>query len=263
MDYALKFDGSMTPEAWLRETFQRRRLKNSRYSLRAFARDVGLSPALVCLVFEKKRRLTERSALRLAQTLCMDPTSKLGLTASVTGLRGHKEKAKLKVRATQMDMETFELIASWEHYAILSLARTKGARADGEWVALRLGISKKHANAALSRLKKLGFVRVVGNRFTFAAKNLDSPHDVPSAAIQRHHISQLRNAENALASATVEERYFGATTMAFRVADMPAAKTMLRRFRDRFQRRFSNAEADEVYTITTNFFPISQKERES
>lgn len=67
MDSAQKF---------LAQEYSRRRNINPRYSQRAFARQIGLSPGELSEVLSGKRRLSLKSALRIARAM--------GLTATET-----------------------------------------------------------------------------------------------------------------------------------------------------------------------------------
>ena len=53
----------------LEQELARRQSRNLRYSLRAFARDLQLSPAFLCQVLSAKRGLSAKSADRISNTL--------------------------------------------------------------------------------------------------------------------------------------------------------------------------------------------------
>jgi cyanate lyase len=53
----------------LKNIFQERINKNPKYSLRAFARDIGLSPSLLSMVMSGQRQLTAKQAAKISLKL--------------------------------------------------------------------------------------------------------------------------------------------------------------------------------------------------
>lgn len=66
----------MGPIEQLREELVRRQQRNPRYSLRAFARATGVSPATMSQVLSGKRSLTLRTARNIIQRLPWDESSR-------------------------------------------------------------------------------------------------------------------------------------------------------------------------------------------
>jgi hypothetical protein len=61
-----------TARALLEKELENRRLRNHRYSMRAFARSVGLSQTQLSLILAKKRDVSLPQAMKLAQVLGPD-----------------------------------------------------------------------------------------------------------------------------------------------------------------------------------------------
>jgi uncharacterized protein (TIGR02147 family) len=57
----------------LKEEFSQRRRRNPRYSLRAFARDLKLSPSMLCDVINGNHGLSRAGASKVAQALNLNP----------------------------------------------------------------------------------------------------------------------------------------------------------------------------------------------
>ena len=66
----------MTFEAFLQHKFERRRARNPRYSLRAFARDLDCDHATLSQWLRGVRPMTEASVERIAERLKLDLTAK-------------------------------------------------------------------------------------------------------------------------------------------------------------------------------------------
>ncbi len=100
----------------------RRRHGNSRYSLRAYARDLGTDHATLSQVMRGRRVLTPRLVRQFGRRLHLGPT------------------------------EIAEACERHHAGAILRLARLKSFRADSRWIATRTCLPLDAVNAALARL---------------------------------------------------------------------------------------------------------------
>lgn len=74
---------SMSAPGIIRQVFDRRREKNGSYSLRAFARDIDLSPSFLSLFLNGKKNLSLNSAYRIGQRLGLDPEEQAALFNAV------------------------------------------------------------------------------------------------------------------------------------------------------------------------------------
>src|SRR4051794_18878946 len=101
----------------LQQELTRRISANPRYSLRAFARTLHMSPATLSLVLSRKIGLSKRTIEKMAEALTLEPTQ-------LAALR-EKRKAKTSGRhvnsqASNITMEVFTVLSEWYHFAILS-----------------------------------------------------------------------------------------------------------------------------------------------
>lgn len=60
-----------TPEEWIKDVYETRRLKNASYSMRAFARDMKVSQTLISFIWNGKRPLTFKVAKRIQENLAL------------------------------------------------------------------------------------------------------------------------------------------------------------------------------------------------
>lgn len=121
--------------ALLQDEFDRRQARNSRYSLRAFARALGLDHSSLSQILRGLRRLTPRVIRRLG--------------------------ARLQVPPLDVDLHCAD-----ENERALAAALTHSAfRADSRWIAQLLGISIDDVNIALQRLVRTGAVVMGGQQW--------------------------------------------------------------------------------------------------
>ncbi len=102
--------------------FERRRVRNARYSLRAYARAMGMHHSTLSQLISGQRRLTAKNVRHLG--------ARLGLSAEVVSAACLAEQAD----------------------SLLRLLSRGDARFDTRWLSMRLGISIDDVNCALQQL---------------------------------------------------------------------------------------------------------------
>lgn len=236
---------------FLTNEFVRRKRKNPHYSLRAFARDLGLNVASLSQTLAGKRDLSAQNKALVAEKLCLSPLeqSKLG--------------NKTKRSATVFDPiaeDRFHLMSEWYYFAILSLARIRRNRADAWWVAKRLGISAIEARAALERLQRLGYIKITRGKLVRTAAPLTTTNDVPSAALRKFNKQFLELAAKSIDRDTVDKRQTVTMTMAINPKRIPDAKQMVLEFRNRLCDFLEEGAQNEVYSLAIQLFPLTLTE---
>ena len=113
-----------------------RKDKNPLFSLRAFARQLKISPAQLSLLINGKKKLSAKLAEQLIDRLNLDTSEALDLIDGSSHL-----KQKLRSPKTELQVlseEEFNLISDWVHFAILELASLKRNKASSRWIASEL-----------------------------------------------------------------------------------------------------------------------------
>ena len=114
----------------LQQELERRRMRNPRYSLRAFARALALDHSSLSQFLTGRRRLTPRSIRRLGAALRLSPR------------------------------EIESLCGEANDEALLHVVGTPLFRADSRWLATVLGIPIDEVNQSLQRLVRLRALRM-------------------------------------------------------------------------------------------------------
>jgi uncharacterized protein (TIGR02147 family) len=257
---------------YLRTVLESRVSKNSRYSLRAFARDLKISPQMLSFVLNGKKGLSAKASAEIADRLEMPPEEADYFSDLVSFAHARSASArKLAKRRIddrsgsaqpyrRLDAEVFKMIADWHHYAILELTFVKGFKDDPKWVARRLGISAIEASQALGRLKALSLL-VTDERG--ALKKADShvfaSYGVPSAALRKLARQVLQKGIESIESQSIEERDFTNITMAVDPALLPEAKKMIAQFRRKLCAFLEQGSRTEVYVFAPSLFRMTQR----
>lgn len=123
---------------FLRLELARRRTRNQRYSLRAFAGSLAVDHSTVSQWLRGRRPVTPRAIEKLGPTL---------------GLTKKQVRMFIEHRAAPADHHT--------DLDLLALTRRDGFRADSRWIAGELRVSVDEANIALQRLLRLDLLEMV------------------------------------------------------------------------------------------------------
>ena len=221
----------------LRGELARRNRVNPRYSLRAFARQAGLSPAFLSKVLRGTKNLSPARAEAVA--------GKLGY--ATPGI-------------ASLDLEAFQVISDWYHTALLELATTKGFRPEAAWIARKLGVTTDEVRGALARLVRLGLLRKERGSYVKTDAFLATPTDRPNQAIRNFHAQMLVKARQALDEQDVSQRDFGGSTIAIDPAKLELAKKEIRKFRLRLMKLLDSDKPTAVYQFNTQLFKLGDSE---
>lgn len=243
-------------QSFLKEEYQKRRRKNPKYSLRAFAKYLQISPSHLSHILSGKRTVKAPVAIRLGKVLDLTSVETLELLQMDDDLA--QDHAPQQVRILGLD--EFGLIASWHFYAILGLANLKNNIATPEWIAQKLQIPKEVSKQCFKDLVRLGYLRVVGSQFRQATKSLRTKPDLPSEIARRYHKQNLQLAAQKIDSVDVHQREYNSMTLPMNPRKITVAKRMIRSFTESFTEEMSRGKNTEVYNICIQFFPLSDNQ---
>jgi uncharacterized protein (TIGR02147 family) len=140
----------------------------------------------------------------------------------------------------------------------LNLIDTKDFKSDAKWISKRLGIHLIQAQTALTTLQNLGFIQSVNGEFKRCKARIATASVVPSAAIRKHHQQKLDLAANALNEFAMSERDFSGLTLPIERGKIDEAKELIKEFRRKFIDLTKSENADQVFTLAIQFFPLSK-----
>jgi len=236
----------------LHDELEKRKKRKSRYSLRIFARDLEVNRTTLSFVINKKRNLSKALTQKVIEKLRLSPVVAEEL------LQSPKNKGpEYKV----IELETFELISSWYHQAIICLASLKTNRADPDWIATRLNIPVDKAAAALDRLVTLGLIQIKGTKLILTEIDISTPTDIPSSVLRNYHKENLALISNSLDNDSLDRRDMTSITFPLNAKDLPKMKEKIKRFQRNLCKTFEHKNGNEVYTLATHLFPLTQRQK--
>lgn len=230
--------------------------KNPRFSFRSLAKKVGISPGCLNELMHGKRPLSEFYANKIVLGLELDISERNEIYSMIT-----TRSRKFAVQKTLEEKE-MEMLTNWEHFAILNLFRMKNFQSEPEWIADRLGLSIETVEHSLNLLMELGFIKRKGNSIARAVASLSTTSDIPSQALVKAHVSDLKKAIEVLQATGPEQRDFSSITMAINPAKIEEAKKYIKKFRRKFSILVEEGEQTEVYNLNIQFFPLTRPEKD-
>lgn len=241
----------------LKDELATRQKRNPRYSLRAFAQALEMSPAQLSQLLSGRRNLTLKMFGKICDKLSLSPMEKENLIRGWSlGNFTFADTATAQERKLQED--EFKLIADWHHMAILSLARVRGASTQPKWIADRLGISEADAKEAVARLQRLNIL-AAGLKLQQISAPLSVISETPSAAIRGYHRGILHKAEDALESVDVARRDYSAMTLTLNPKHLHRYRKLIEKFQHEVVELGGTDPAQEVYVLSSQLFPVQKQ----
>lgn len=264
---------SMKVQSLLRAELERRKKRNSTYSLRALARDTALSPSFLSCLLNGKRRVSVDQAVEIADRLgwgtkatkifvaaARVETAKTGKSRRFAEKEQHFAEDKHR-DFDRLRVDQFATIADWYHTAILELSDINGFVSSPAWVAKRLSITEAQATAAIDRLLRLKLL-AVDERGVYVKQKNCAVADAPSQAIRQFHRQHLKNAERAIEKFSFEERHISGITMSVDPANWEKATAMIRDFRSQLCAMMESGDRSRVYHLGLQLFPLDHPSTE-
>jgi uncharacterized protein (TIGR02147 family) len=247
MEYARKL---------LNKEFEDRQSRNSRYSLRAFARDLGIDSSSLSQVLSGKRKLTPTAAAQVADKLKLPTSSRRRFFLSFGTDVAELAEAELRVLQDQQ-FET--LITDWRYYAVLNLILIKAFDPTLKRIARAMRMSEEETKEIIETLEYLGFLKVDSKgRYSREAPKLDTARGTPSEIIRKAHSEELKLALKRLMEVPLEKRFFTSRTFAINSKNLPQARELIRKFRTELSALLEDGDEDEVYLFAVQLFPLTE-----
>lgn len=243
----------------LQREFQRRLDANPRYSLRAFAKALGIYHATLSSLLSGQRPFSTKTIRQIG--------SALGLTPKDLETHAAKSAPTSSKSIVELQEDEFNLIANWQHDAVLEFLQIRDESHEARSIAKRLKMTAADVLVSLQLLERTGMIerhedgdwRILRpNSSTLLGENQTSH------ARRAHQKALLERSKQALDEVAIELRDHSSITMTVNTDDIPELKTAIKEFRRKlmaFAQR-KNANPDSVYQLQIALFPLTNQETE-
>lgn len=246
--------------------------RNSRFSMRAFARDLQLQPSALSQILSGKRSISDRLVNRIFSKISLTPKEQmlflvsLANTKQQSGFKRISPKLKLLLKkqnhssvqlAYQLSTEKFSIIADWYHYAILELTQVEGFISQTEWIAVQLGLQTVQVELAIDRLVEVGLLKWDNNHLVKAKLQYEvTDKHITTLALRVRQRQILEKSILSLEQDPIETRKHSAMTLAIDPDRLDEAKSRIDHFIQELTAFLEGGKQKKVYELLVNLFPL-------
>lgn len=256
---------------YLKNEFEIRLKRRPHYSLRAFARDLELSPSTLSDFFNNKIGFSKPRIYQISKKLNFTPVqrdhwwdlveARFARDPSLRKLAKIRAQAKSRESKNRLTLEQFQFISEWQHLAILELVEMSSRYHNAEELAEALGLSLKIVKDSISRLQKLGMLVCDHNPWQVSNESTVIDDENSSKAIQFFHGQILQKVAQSLDTQESEKRDSQSIIFGVSKECLPAFKAELRSSLVNIILKYAQTEnKNSLYCMSAHLFSLTQKE---
>ncbi len=251
--------------AILKNELAKRQLKNPKYSIRSFARDIEIDSSSLTSILNGKRAFPIKQAQILFDKLKLTEVQRYNFLESLTTFQTRKKVSKKLTSPDLIEPSNpllREVISNWEYFAFLSLIQTDNIQWDNNWMAKRLGIPTECLQKVISTLLELNLIeRTEKSTYFRTKKRLITTQDEHSEALVEAHKQELalvvKNMEDESIPLLMQD--FSSITIPTNVENIKSVKKLIREFREKVEKSLETGSKTEVYQLSVQLSPLTKR----
>jgi predicted transcriptional regulator len=255
------------PLALTKELYAKKKEKNPAYSLRAFARDIGLSQSLLSMIFAGQRSLTAHQGMRLYAHYQLESGAQVDDRKNASSLRADEDFFPEISPTVEYEI----ILRQWYHMAILEMAPQKKYQENAKKISKALGITEVEADQALTRLFKIGLLIKTTSGIQKARKHIFFEANKPSDAIRTFHRAMLKRADSVMNlndEISFEARDITSHILRTDWRKIEVARRRIRRFQKNLILYLTNEKegtnaGEDVFQFGLQLFPLTKIETQT
>lgn len=230
------------PRFYLREELSLRQARRPQYSLRAFARDLEMSPSFLCEFLAGRQGISRERVHWLAKKLSLPDEqrehfwdlieSKFGRSLESKKMAGIRVVQRSKSHKSKMSLDRFRLVADWYNFVILEILSLPDTKYSPKAIAEILGIPEKEVRQSISRLKALELINeeeVNGEPRWLVTEDVTSTEEGGNnSAVQHSHQQMLQMQAGQIEKKGVDARESVSVTFSLSDSDWPEFRRELK-----------------------------------
>jgi uncharacterized protein (TIGR02147 family) len=254
-------------------------LKSTRpgFSVRAIARESGISESYLSMVLSGERSLSSSKLDKLTGPLGIDNSQQSYLSWLRTIVEADDETERLdalkkiqrfrQYRAlNSMEIETYEYLTNWHYVAIREMSALPDFAMDPKWIRARLKhkIPVKSIRDALEFLVRHGFIELdESGKCKRPSKGVHGKTGVLKPALIKFHREMLTQACDSIESTPSEHRNISAHTAAIPLEKVEEARRILDDARAKIMALVDDGDSkqSEVYHFGFLAFPLTKSSK--
>lgn len=259
----IKLEAQNELRALVRATFEKKCANGPKFSLRAFARFLGISPGNLSQFLNNKKNLSIKTISRILVIIEKNPEIRKKHLARYENflIKRKKETLNSTITYEKIEQATFAKVKEPIYFSFLNFIETdtyKSGLSNFE-IANKLKISTSKLNSVIEVLltEKL-ITKNSDQQFLRTATNFSTNDDISDNAIKLHNQLVLKRATEAIHSTPVDLCDFTSLTLPVNLAQIPKAKVIIRKFQDELIDLLNQSPKQEVYHLAITLFPATE-----
>lgn len=254
----------------LKTQLEKRVMANPRYSLRAFARDLGMKPSSLSLVLNGKQGLSVEKANTLVSKLPFDKQEREMFLMSVRQKHSRSKAAKeiaartLKTLQSQNEWNkgasiSEDLLEGWFTMALFEYLKLFPTYQPQE-IAETFEVTTAQVLISINRLKAAEMIEIKKNKVVVCGQLHSFGKNIPSSIVREFHKDVVNKSLESIELKNFEDRETSSTFMAIEKQDMDAFKNDLRQFRKAMCEKYKITKKNNigVFCLSLNLFPLTK-----
>ena len=258
----------------LKSILERRVSENSSYSLRAFARGLGISASQLSRIIARKKPLTFSAARKIAPCIFPQSYGKQEFLLELVQAcnEGSSDFAMLEficdkllsLDSVELDEARLRCLSDWSVVAAFDafgLARPPRSEAE---LAGMLGLAKREAELAIRQLEHAQLIEREGAWFKRKQSRFYTSCGIPSGVIRSLHRQMIGKALQAIEGQEISRRYLRGMALSLRPEALPRVRQVVEAFFLELEKleQESAGQAECLYQLNLQFFDLLAPSRE-
>jgi uncharacterized protein (TIGR02147 family) len=237
----------------LQKEFNEKSSRNNLYSIRAFARDIGIGKSTLHEILNKNKKVSKATCTKILSYLNYSDTD-------FQQILNYNTNPTQDILFKKLSNEEFNRIATCEHYVILSLSQSKSCPSNLLKLSQRIMLPEEETKQLVKDLLELNLIAIEEEKIVRTSKLLTTSYDIPSQTIKDYHKSSLDKVKLALSDIEVELRDIASTTFLMSPEKMNSLKEELKAIRRKIVSSVEdNKEDSEAFLINISVIPVSRR----
>jgi uncharacterized protein (TIGR02147 family) len=242
----------------LEKEFEKRKSQNANYSLRMFAKDLGIHSASLSSIMRGHRSFPWRLVVPVCRTLAMTEDNSQKFIASIRD-RVTVEDLKVTRPRKKLDVERYAtIIEDWEYFAILNYFEIIGSPKNVDSIAQKFNLPVSRVEFVIERLLEVGFLEKQNGKIVRSVDPIRTSDDIPSSVLRKAHHQELDLVKERMENLEPLFREISSITFSGSAAKMTKAKKLIRSFRDKMSEIMDGEDAQDVYLLAIQLVPLTQ-----
>ncbi|MFN8790735.1 MAG: TIGR02147 family protein [Bdellovibrionales bacterium] len=240
------------------------------YSLRAFARDIGLSPSFVSRALKGQKRFSSSKLKVLFRVLDVDRETQDKLkNLFVLDRMGQEFRSPSRSEFhnshlvyKRLPQKKSSLLTQWYYIPVLELLTVANFEMSEEEVASRLRITRTMVRESLEVLKRFDILQEKDGVLKRNHEDIRFASSISRPEIRQYHQSMMLRASEELQRSdpsSFQARLITGITTGANPKKLEAAKGILNDAIHRVSKLLADEQASEVYQINLQLFPLTRK----